>query len=83
MTTPNPTGERKERYEALCDGPDCFKVVKEDDIERGVSGKIYERSKKCWDCRTDQDRKAIKRFRKETNKKRRASLPKKPNHTDL
>ncbi len=66
----------EEKYNSLCSEPDCYSVLKEDDIERGVSGAIYGRSKKCWNCRTDADRKAIKRFRKETNKKKRATLPK-------
>lgn len=68
-----------EKYDKLCSEDGCFAVVKENDIERGLDGHIYERSKKCWDCRTDQDRTAIKRFRKETNKKRRVhSLSEKP-----
>ena len=62
--------EKEEKYNELCSETDCYKTVTEEDIERGVDGHIYERSKKCWDCRTDSDRKAIKRFRKETRKKR-------------
>jgi len=54
----------KEKYDKLCSEDDCFNVVEEDDIERGRDGHIYERSKKCWECRTKQDRAAIKRFRK-------------------
>lgn len=52
-------------YEKVCTEDDCFHVVKEDDIERDSKGNIYERSMKCWDCRTPQDKRAIKRFRKE------------------
>lgn len=52
-----------EEYNALCSEPDCFNKVKELDIERNAIGEIYERSKKCWDCRTVQDRKAIKKYR--------------------
>lgn len=51
-------------YELLCTEKDCFTMVKEDDIERDTKGNIYERSKKCWDCRTPADRKAIKAWRK-------------------
>lgn len=58
------TKKKENEYEALCSEPDCYNVVKEDDIERDVNGNIYERSKKCWDCRTLQDRKAIKAWRK-------------------
>jgi hypothetical protein len=50
-------------YKALCIENDCFNNVTESDIERDQSGNIYERSKKCWDCRTDADRKAIKKWR--------------------
>lgn len=53
-----------EKYNKLCKGADCYKVVKEDDIERDKNGVIYERSKLCWDCRTPADRKAIKAWRK-------------------
>ena len=57
-----------EVWKKLCSEPDCYNKVDEDDIERGVDGTIYERSKKCWDCRTDADKKAIKRFRSKTKK---------------
>ncbi len=50
-------------YKKLCTEPDCFNEVTEDDIERNSAGEIYERSKKCWDCRTKQDREAIKKWR--------------------
>lgn len=51
-------------YDALCTEQDYFNVVKEDDVERNKEKLVYERSKKCWDCRTPQDRKAIKAWRK-------------------
>ena len=51
------------KYEALCTEDDCFNVVKTDDLEIAPSGRICPRSQKCWDCRTVQDKKAIKRFR--------------------
>ena len=57
------------KYDSLCSEPDCYHEVTEGDIERGVSGQIYERSKKCWDCRTVLDRKAIKEFRRDTRQK--------------
>ncbi len=56
------------KYEALCVEEDCFNVVREDDIERARDGCIYERSKKCFDCRTKQDRNAIKSFRNKRNR---------------
>ena len=56
-----------EKYESLCSEQDCFKVVKEDDIVRDKDGNIYERSKKCWDCRTKSDREAIKKWRQKHN----------------
>ena len=56
-------------YNALCSEENCFSVVRESDIERGVLGVVYERSKKCWGHRTKQDKEAIKRFRKETRNK--------------
>ena len=59
----------KEEYKSICSEADCYKKVDELDIERGTKGQIYERSKKCLECRTPLDRKAIKRFRKETRKK--------------
>ncbi|MBI4029482.1 MAG: hypothetical protein HY376_03920 [Candidatus Blackburnbacteria bacterium] len=62
----------KEKYNAVCSEDNCYKSVKEDDIERGQNGFIYERSKKCWDCRTPQDSKAIKAWRK----KHRGTTPK-------
>ncbi len=52
------------KYNALCIEDDCFNVVVEDDIERNQNGDIYERSRKCWNCRTSQDKKTIKRWRK-------------------
>lgn len=55
-------------YEALCTETDCFEVVREDDIERDFTGNIYERSKKCWDCRTKQNRLAIKKWRSKQKK---------------
>lgn len=59
----------KEEYNQICTEDDCFKTVKEDDIERDSKGNIYERSKKCWDCRTDADKRAIKKFRRLTRRK--------------
>jgi len=58
----------KEKYNSTCTDQDCYNTVKEDDIERAEDGRVYERSKKCWECRTELDRKAIKRFRKEHSK---------------
>ncbi len=58
-----------EKYNKLCTENDCYVEVSEDDIERNSKGEIYERSKKCWDCRTKQDREAIKRWRKNQRKK--------------
>ena len=55
---------KKENYNKLCSEDDCFNLVEENDIERNKKGEIYERSKKCWDCRTKQDRRAIKEWRK-------------------
>ena len=53
-----------ERHKSTCTQADCFNLVKESDVERDSMGNIYERSKKCWDCRTGADRRAIKRWRK-------------------
>ena len=50
----------------LCSEPDCYE---ETDLEINVKGEIYPRSLKCWDCRTKQDRDAIKRWRKKERKK--------------
>ena len=50
-------------YNKLCITNDCYNLVEEDDIERNKKGEIYERSKKCWDCRTQQDKRAIKEWR--------------------
>lgn len=61
-------GGMKEKYNALCSSTDCYRMVKEDDIERDNDGNIFERSKICWDCRTKQDRVAIKRWRQKHNK---------------
>lgn len=55
---------KDDRYSELCSEDDCYEIVSESDIERNQKGEIYDRSKKCWDCRTKQDREAIKRFRK-------------------
>ena len=52
-----------EKYEKICSSGECMRVVKEDDIERDKDGNIYERSKICWNCRTPQDKKAIKNWR--------------------
>ena len=54
----------KEEYNKLCIENDCYNLVEEDDIERNSKGEICERSKKCWDCRTQQDKRAIKEWRK-------------------
>lgn len=68
------TAERHQYFikttKRLCSENDCFKEVEDDIIEKSATGKIYEPSLKCWNCRTDQDRKKIKRFRKVHNKKR-------------
>ena len=58
-----------EIYSKLCTQDDCYNVVKEEDIERNKKGEIYERSKKCWQCRTDTDRKAIKKWRQKNRLK--------------
>ena len=58
-----------QHYIALCTEADCFNEVREDDIERDENGIIYERSKKCWDCRTSTDRKAIKKWRQKHSQK--------------
>jgi hypothetical protein len=52
-----------EKNSKVCSEDDCFSIVSEDDIERDIDGNIYERSKKCWNCRTVNDRKAIKKWR--------------------
>jgi hypothetical protein len=56
-------------YEKLCSEDDCYNVVKEDDIERDKYGNIYERSKKCWACRTQTDCNAIKKWRQKHRNK--------------
>jgi hypothetical protein len=49
----------------LCSETDCYNNVAEDDIERDAkTGAVYILSLKCWDCRTPQDRKKIKAWRK-------------------
>ena len=53
-----------EKYKKVCSEPDCFKIVTEDDIYRTGLGEIYEPTKKCWDCRTPQDFKKMKAWRK-------------------
>ena len=53
-----------EKYKKVCSSDSCYKMVDEDDIARDANGNIYERSKICWDCRTKQDREAIKRWRR-------------------
>jgi hypothetical protein len=53
----------------LCSEQNCFNMVDSADLLEISPGKIYEPSLKCWDCRTDQDRKKIKRRRKLINKK--------------
>ncbi len=52
------------KYSKVCTEDDCYNIVTEDDVERDKNLHIYERSKKCWDCRTPQDKKAIKAWRK-------------------
>lgn len=52
-----------EDYKQVCSSDDCYQIVTEDDIERTENGEIYERSRKCWDCRTTSGRQAIKKFR--------------------
>jgi hypothetical protein len=53
-----------EKYNKLCSADDCYTMVYEDDIERDENGVIFERSKICYDCRTPQDKRAIKAWRK-------------------
>lgn len=60
----------EEKYHQLCSSDDCFEMVDESDIERDVDGNIYERSKKCWECRTDADKKAIKKWRQKHRDKK-------------
>ena len=53
----------------LCSEPDCFQLV--DLVWEGVKnsdGSYYPPSLKCWNYRTENDRKNIKRKRKEANK---------------
>lgn len=56
----------------ICSEPDCFKTVSlatvGGDVVYKPDGSIYERSLKCWDCRTETDRKAIKRARNKYNR---------------
>ena len=63
-TSLNKNMKKEKKYNALCSEYNCYEIVKEDDIERDKNGIIYERSKKCWGCRTLQDHKAIKAWRK-------------------
>lgn len=58
----------EENYKKVCTSEDCYEIVDESDIERDSDGNIYERSKKCWECRTAQDRKAIKKWRQHHKK---------------
>jgi hypothetical protein len=62
---------KKEEFK-LCSEKDCYKEISLDPIDGDVvvkvDGTYYEPSLKCWDCRTDQDRKKIKRKRKEVRK---------------
>lgn len=60
-----------EKYYAVCKDADCFRMVSEEDIERDEKGIICIRSKICHNCRTPQDKRAIKNFRR----KRRESAP--------
>ena len=60
--------KEEKQYVALCSEDNCYNILEEDDIERDKNGVIYERSKKCWDCRTLQDRKAIKAYRRKHRK---------------
>lgn len=53
-----------EKYKSICSEADCYKRVDEMDIERDSEGNIFERSKICYDCRTPQDKRAIKDWRK-------------------
>ena len=53
-----------QKYNKVCSANDCFTIVKEDDIERDKNGVVFERSKICYDCRTPQDKRAIKAWRK-------------------
>lgn len=57
-----------EKYSKLCSENDCYNNVDEYDIERNAKGEIYERSKKCGDCRSKQDRNAIKKWRQKQHK---------------
>lgn len=55
----------------ICSGDDCFSMIHEDDVElSSFTGEPYLPSLKCEDCRTPQDRKKIKRFRKVQRKKK-------------
>ena len=68
--TNKPKREMKENK--LCSEADCYKNVDLDplcgDVVYLISGEIYVPSLKCWDCRTENDRKKIKRKRKEVRK---------------
>jgi hypothetical protein len=54
----------------ICSEPDCYKDV---DLEleavKKPDGSYYERSLKCFDCRTDSDKRAIKANAKKWRKK--------------
>jgi hypothetical protein len=62
----------------LCSEDDCYGKVDLDpeigDVVVKKDGTYYEPSLKCLNCRTDQDRKKIKRKRKEVRKQLREIL---------
>lgn len=60
----------------ICSEKDCYEMVDlEFDVVKNADGSYYILSLKCWNCRTDQDRKKIKRKRKEQNKRERVLTP--------
>jgi hypothetical protein len=52
----------------LCSESDCFEKVDSDEMVKMADGTFHPLSLKCWDCRTDEDRKKLKNYRKSRRK---------------
>lgn len=57
----------------LCSQDGCFEKVDYEpefgDVVIRADGTFHPLSLKCWDCRTDEDRKKLKEYRKRLRKK--------------
>lgn len=61
---------KKEEYKMICSEQDCYNQVEHDELEKSEikKGNMYPPIFKCFNCRTDEEHKRIKAWRKRHRK---------------